>query len=233
MQIIPAVDVKNGKCVRLTQGKADTAIVYEEDPLKAALQWQGEGAEYLHLVDLDGAFSGEMVNFETIKRILSGIKIPAEVGGGIRTLESIKKYIDTGADRVVLGTQAASSTEFLKKAVNLYGTKIAAAIDASSGKIAIEGWTKTINTFPLEFAKKARNAGVRIIIYTDTSIDGTMKGPNLKGIQEFAKAVKNTIVSGGISSIEDIKNLEKIEGVIGVIIGKALYAGRIKLSDVI
>lgn len=228
MQIIPAVDIKNGKCVRLTQGKPDTAIVYEDDPVKAALRWQEEGAEYLHIVDLDGAFSGEMVNFGVIKNILAKLKTPAEVGGGIRTLDSIKKYLDIGADRVVLGTQAATSADFLKKSLELYGDKIAVAVDVSRGKVAIEGWTKTTDTFPIGLT------GVKTIIYTDTTIDGTLKGPNFKGIEEFIKMVKtDIIISGGISSLSDIKKLTKIEGVKGVIIGKALYTGRIRLSDVI
>lgn len=231
MQIIPAVDIKNGKCVRLTQGKPGTEIVYEDDPLKAALHWQEEGAGYLHIVDLDGAFSGETVNFNTIKRILSGIKIPAEVGGGIRTLDNIKKYLDLGADRVVLGTKAATSTKFLEESIDKFGKRIAVAIDASGGKIVIEGWAKEIDATPLELAKKTKGA---TIIYTDTTVDGTLKGPNFRGVEEFAKAVKtNLIVSGGISSLEDIKKLKEIKGITGAIIGKALYTGRIRLSDVI
>lgn len=232
MQIIPAVDIKNGKCVRLTQGRPDTAIVYEDDPVDAALHWQNEGAKYLHIVDLDGAFIGEIVNFEIIKKILSNINIPAEVGGGIRTLDSIKKYIDIGIDRVILGTQVALSSEFLKKSLDLYGNKIAVAIDASSGKVVIEGWIRKTDTFVLDLAQKVKNIGVNTIIYTDTTADGTLKGPNFKNIEEFVNAVKtNIIVSGGISGVEDIKRLKLIEGIAGVIIGKALYAGRLKLRD--
>lgn len=231
MQIIPAVDIKSGKCVRLTQGRPETEIVYEEDPLKAALHWQEEGAGYLHIVDLDGAFSGETVNFSVIKNILARLKIPAEVGGGIRTLDSIKKYLDLGADRVVLGTKAATSEIFLEESIDKFGKRIAIAIDASGGRIVIEGWAKEIDATPVELAKKAKGV---TIIYTDTTVDGTLKGPNFKGIEEFANAIKtNLIVSGGISSLSDIKKLKEIKGVTGVIIGKALYAGRIRLSDVI
>lgn len=232
MQIIPAVDIKNGKCVRLTQGKPDTAIVYEEDPLKAALYWEGQGAEYLHIVDLDGAFKGEPVNFDTIKRILSNIKILAEVGGGIRTLETVKKYIDMGADRVVLGTQIASSTNFLKKVIDLYGDKVAVAIDAACGKVLVEGWAKTTDIFALKFAQTVRSMGVKTIIYTDTTVDGTLKGPNFGNIEEFVKKIKtNIVISGGISSIEDIRRIRQMEAVTGIIIGKALYTGKIKLSE--
>lgn len=232
MQIIPAVDIKNGKCVRLTQGKPETEIVYELDPLKAALHWQGEGAGYLHIVDLDGAFQGKMVNFSVIRNILSKIKIPAEVGGGIRTLDSIKKYIDIGADRVVLGTQVVSSSEFLKTAVNLYKNRIAIAIDASRGKIVVSGWGKTINISAVNLALSAKRYGIKTLIYTDTTVDGTLKGPNFKKIKEFIKSIKmDIIVSGGISSINNIKKLKSIEGIKGIIIGKALYTGKIKLSE--
>lgn len=232
MQIIPAVDIKNGKCVRLTQGKPDTAIIYEENPVKAALHWQNEGAKYLHLVDLDGAFQGEIVNFEVIKKILSAINIPAEVGGGIRTLDSIRKYLGLGADRVVLGTQVVASGKFLQKAIDLYGNKIAVAIDAESGRVLVEGWAKTTDTSSIEFAKKAKNAGVNTIIYTDTTTDGTLKGPNFNVIKEFVKEIKtNIIISGGISSTQDIQRLKMIEGITGIIIGKALYAGKINLRE--
>lgn len=232
MQIIPAVDIKNGKCVRLTQGKADTTIVYEEDPLKAALKWQEQGAQYLHIVDLDGAFTGEPVNFITVKNILSNIKIPAEIGGGIRTLETIKKYIDIGADRVILGTRIAASTEFLRQAVDLYADKIAVSIDASGGKIVVEGWVKITDTPAIDLAKKTKGIGVKTIIYTDIAVDGTLKGPNFKGIKELANAIKSGIIaSGGISSIEDIQKIKKIKGVAGAIIGKALYTGKINLDE--
>lgn len=232
MQIIPAVDIKNSKCVRLTQGKADTTIIYEEDPLKAALKWQEQGAQYLHIVDLDGAFTGEPVNFITVKNILSNIKIPAEIGGGIRTLETIKKYIDAGADRVILGTRITASTEFLRQAVNLYGDKIAVSIDASGGKIVVEGWVKITDIPAIDLAKKTKGIGVKTIIYTDIAVDGTLKGPNFKGIKELANAIKSGVIaSGGISSIEDIQKIKKIKGVAGAIIGKALYTGKINLDE--
>lgn len=232
MQIIPAIDIKNGRCVRLTQGRPDTAVVYNEDPVKAAIHWQDEGAKYLHIVDLDGAFCGEIVNFEVVKKILSTIKIPAEVGGGIRTLDNIKKYIDIGVDRVVLGTQVVLSSEFLKRSIALYSNKIAVAIDTSNGKVVIEGWTTKTDTFAIDLARKVKDIGVNTIIYTDTTSDGTLKGPDFKNIKEFVDTVKtNIIVSGGISSIEDIERLRLIEGITGVIIGKALYTGKIKLTE--
>jgi phosphoribosylformimino-5-aminoimidazole carboxamide ribotide isomerase len=234
MQIIPAVDIKNGKCVRLTQGKAGTETIYGEDPLAMALHWQEQGAKYIHLVDLDGAFSGKPVNFEIIKNIIVNLSIPAEIGGGIRTLKTIKKYIDAGADKIILGTKAATSFDFLQKAVKLYPGKIAASIDASGGKIVTEGWVKKTDITAISFAQKAISIGVGTIIYTDIATDGMLKGPNFNGISELAEKIHADIIaSGGVSSIEDIEKIKGIKQIKGVIIGKALYAGAIQLSNAI
>lgn len=231
MLIIPAVDIKNGKCVRLTQGKPETAIVYQDNPIKAALYWQEKGARYLHIVDLDGAFNGKTVNSDLIKEMLSALHISAEIGGGIRTQEDIENYLQAGADRIVLGTQAVTEDGFLEKAVAVFGDKIAVAIDASGGKVAIEGWTKTTDTSILDLASKVQNIGVKTIIYTDTRTDGTLKGPNFKGIEEFIKTVRiNVIISGGISTISDIQRIKALEPE-GIIIGKALYTGKIKPEE--
>jgi len=232
MLIIPAVDIKNGKCVRLSQGKMDTAIVYEEDPVNAALKWQKEGAQYLHIVDLDGAFKGEPVNFVIVKKMISALKIPAEIGGGIRNIETVKKYIDIGIDRVILGTQAALSLNLLNDIVNTYKNKIVVGIDASNGKVAIEGWAKITELLAIDLARTVTELGVDTIIYTDISKDGMLKGPNFAAIKEFAEKSKaNIIASGGISSIEDIKQLGRIKGVTGAIVGKALYTGNINLKE--
>lgn len=234
MVIIPAVDIKNGKCVRLTQGKADTAIVYQDSPVKAAMHWQENGAKYLHIVDLDGAFTGNTINFEIIKNIFSAISIPAQIGGGIRTLKDIEKYIELGTDRVILGTQAIKEPDFLKKAYNAFGNKIAVAIDASYGKIVIEGWVETTNISALDLADKVQTIGIKTVIYTDTTTDGTLKGPNFMGIEDFInKTNLNIIVSGGISTINDINKIKKLEqkGVTGIIIGKALYTKKLKSEE--
>ena len=237
MKIIPAVDIKNGKCVRLLQGRADTAVVYEENPQTAALKWQDMGALYLHLVDLDGAFTGRPVNHGIIKSIASRINIPAEVGGGIRTLDNIKEYIDAGINRIVLGTSAATATKLLEKAVDLWGPRIAVAIDAARGKIAIEGWLKTTDEPILDFAKRIIKIGINTIIYTDTTADGALKGPNFAGIRSFVNVKTTTdtniIISGGISTIEDINKLKTIKEISGIIIGKALYTGKINLAQIL
>jgi len=240
VQIIPAVDIKNGKCVRLTQGKEGTETIYGEDPLAMALNWQEQGAKYLHIVDLDGAFQGKPINFETIKNIITNLSIPIQVGGGIRTLKTIKKYIDAGADRIILGTKIATSFDFLQKSVKLYRGKIAASIDASEGKIVTEGWVKKTDITAISLSQKVRSIGVDTIIYTDIATDGMLKGPNFKAIEELAKALTplspnepniNLIASGGISSIEDIKKIVNIKGTGGIIIGKALYAGKIQINE--
>jgi phosphoribosylformimino-5-aminoimidazole carboxamide ribotide isomerase len=240
MQIIPAIDIKNGKCVRLTQGKEGTETIYGEDPLAMAMHWQEQGAKYLHLVDLDGAFQGKPINFEIIKNIIVNLSIPVEIGGGIRTLKTIKQYINAGADRIILGTKIATTFDFLQKSVKLYPGKIAASIDASEGKIVTEGWVKKTDITAISLAQKVRSIGVDTIIYTDIATDGMLKGPNFKGIGELANSLSpstpeepqvNLIASGGISNIEDIKKIVAIKGTSGIIIGKALYADKIKLSE--
>ena len=237
MLIIPAVDIKDGKCVRLTRGNPDTAIVYEDNPIKAALNWQKKGAKYLHIVDLNGAFSGKTVNFEIIKKLIGTVTVPIEIGGGIRTLEDIEKYSNAGADRIILGTKAVTEKSFLETAVSKYKAKIAVAIDASRGKVAIEGWIKTTETTVSDLTNRIISQGVKTLICTDIYTDGTLKGPNFKSIQHFVKDIcKNNIdiiISGGISTkndVDEIKLLEQ-EGVIGMIIGKALYANKIKLEE--
>jgi len=237
MTIIPAVDIKNGQCVRLLQGRADTAVVYGENPLTAALKWQAQGAPYLHLVDLDGAFTGRPINNTIIKNILSHITIPAQVGGGIRTLDNIKEYLGAGANRVILGTGAATSASLLEKSVSLWGQQIAVSIDTSRGKIAVEGWLKTIDESVTYFVGRIIKMGVTTIIYTDTAVDGTLKGPNLPGVRSFVSIKKDTetniIISGGIATIEDVNKLKQIPEISGIIIGKALYTGKISLTQIL
>lgn len=234
MLLIPAVDIKNGKCVRLTRGKPETAIVYEEDPVKAALNWQEQGAQYLHLVDLDGAFQGKPINSELIKKILAYLHIPAEIGGGIRNPADIKLYLNAGADRVILGTQAVRAPRVLAEALQQFKERIAVGIDTAGGKVAVEGWAKSSTTTALALARKVTDLGVKTIIYTDIATDGTLKGPNLKGLEEFAKNTRAKIIaSGGITSLTDIRNIIKLEknGVTGMIIGKALYTGALNFKE--
>lgn len=231
MLIYPAIDIKNGKCVMLTQGKFDKEKIYYEDPREVAKLWEQKGARALHIVDLDGALEGKSRNFEIIKEIIGKIDIPVQVGGGIRNLETIKTLIDIGADKVIIGTNAVRDEQMLKRAVNAYKEKIAVAIDVKDGYIAVDGWTKTSTVDALRFAKEIERLGVKTIIYTDIERDGMLKGPNFKTIKNMNDSVSmDVIASGGISSIDDLQKLSEI-GVAGAIIGKALYEGKINLTN--
>jgi len=237
MLIIPAVDIKSGKCVRLTQGKLGTEVVYKDNPIDAALIWQKNNAKYLHVVDLDGAFTGRTVNFNLIKDLIKKIEMPIEIGGGIRTLETIENYIKAGADRIILGTKVFDDQSFLKDAVNNFGDKIAVGIDAKEGNIVSQGWVKDTNIKTLDFTHLAISLGAKTIIYTDTSTDGMLKGPNFSGIEDLLNSINNEniniILSGGISTLEHIEKIKsyKSSKIIGIIIGKALYEGKLKPEE--
>ncbi|MDI9476479.1 MAG: 1-(5-phosphoribosyl)-5-[(5-phosphoribosylamino)methylideneamino]imidazole-4-carboxamide isomerase [Natronincolaceae bacterium] len=231
MLIYPAIDIKNGKCVMLTQGRFDKEKIYYEDPKEVAKLWKQKGAKALHIVDLDGALEGKSRNLEIIREIIKETDIPVQVGGGIRNPETIKTLIDIGADKVIIGTKAVQDEQMLKQAVNAYGEKIAVAIDAKKGYIAIDGWTKTSTVDALQFAKRIEQLGVKTIIYTDVERDGMLKGPNFKTIKDMNDSVSmDVIASGGISSIDDLEKLSEI-GVAGAIVGKALYEGKINLTN--
>lgn len=231
MLIYPAIDIKDGKCVMLTQGKFDKEKIYSEDPVEAAKTWERKGAKMLHIIDLDGAFEGKSKNYEIIQKIIGEIDIPVQLGGGIRDLETIKTLIDIGAGRIILGTKAIQDEEMLKKAVDTYKEKIVVAIDARDGYVAMDGWTKTSTVNALEFAEKIEKLGVKTIIYTDIARDGMLKGPNLKAIKNMNDNVSiDVIASGGVSSTDDLQKLSEI-GVAGAIVGKALYEGKVDLTN--
>ncbi|MFC2140208.1 1-(5-phosphoribosyl)-5-[(5-phosphoribosylamino)methylideneamino]imidazole-4-carboxamide isomerase [Candidatus Auribacterota bacterium] len=235
MIIIPAVDIKNGKCVRLFQGKADRETIYSENPSEFALKWEKDGATYLHVVDLDGAFLGETQNIDVIKEIIKRReRIKIEVGGGIRDIETIQVYLDLGVNRVILGTKALDE-KFLKEAVRKFAEKIVVGIDAKDGFVVTEGWVKKTEFKSVELVKMVEDLGVQRIIYTDITYDGTLKGPNLKGMEEVLNLSQIAVIaSGGISKKQDLldlKNLNK-ENLEGIIIGKALYTGNIDLKEV-
>lgn len=233
MRIYPAIDIKDGKCVRLLQGRFSDVTVYGENPVEIAKRWENEGGEFIHVVDLDGALKGHGVNAQIIKEICEAVSVPVQTGGGIRTMEDIEAKLDCGIKRVIIGTKAVSNPEFIKNAVRKYGDKIVVGIDAKDGYVAIEGWEKCSEFTAVEFAKEMTALGVKTIVYTDIATDGTLKGPNVKAMAEMAAAVDADIIaSGGIGSAEHIKSLEAI-GVEGVIVGRALYTGDVKLSDVI
>lgn len=236
MIIIPAVDIKNGKCVRLFQGEADKETIYAENPCDFAVKWEEEGASFLHIVDLDGAFSGQTVNLPVIENILKNTNnIKIEIGGGIRSLETIEKYLNAGAERVILGTKA-TDEKFLTEAVKNFDDKIIVGIDAKDGYVTTDGWVKKTDIKGIDFVKQMASFGVKRIIYTDITYDGTLKGPNLEGMREV---VENTdiavIASGGVSKLEDIKNLNAINksNLEGVIVGKALYTKDLDLKEAI
>jgi phosphoribosylformimino-5-aminoimidazole carboxamide ribotide isomerase len=237
MLIIPAIDLRNGKCVRLIQGKADAETIFSDDPVATALKWEGKGAKFLHVVDLDGAFTGSPKNLDVIEKIVDAVSIPIEMGGGIRDASVVEGVFKAGVHRAILGTSALKNPDFAREMCDLYGDRIAVGIDAKDGKVAIKGWTELGEKPAVDFAIEMKDAGVKIIIYTDIKRDGMLTGPNIEATKNLAMAVKgvNVIASGGMSSLDDIKNLKDIEsyGVVGVIIGKALYTGDIELEEAI
>jgi len=229
--VYPAIDVKDGKCVRLLQGKFEKVTVYSDNPVDIALKWELMGAEYLHVVDLDGARTGAPKNISVISEMAVKCGIPIQMGGGIRTIEMIEIALSKGVNRVILGTSAVTDTQLVKKAIESFGKNIAIGIDAREGMVAIEGWVKTSKFSAPEFAKKMESMGVKTIIYTDISKDGMLKGPNMKAMENMIGHVDIEIIaSGGVSSAEDIRKLKEI-GMPGVIIGKALYTGDVNLSE--
>lgn len=233
MIIYPAIDVKDGRCVRLSQGKFNDETVYSDYPVEMAKKFDQLGAEYLHVIDLDGARLGEPQNTAVISEMAVTVGIPIQLGGGIRTIETMEIVLCKGIERIILGTSAVNSQELVKKAVQSFGKNLAIAIDARDGMVAIEGWAKTSSFTALGFAKKMEDIGAKVIIYTDISRDGMLKGPNLKAMEEMVKAVDiEVIASGGVTSLEDIKNLKNI-GVGGAIVGRALYTGDIDLREAI
>lgn len=231
MIIYPAIDVKEGRCVRLVQGQFSDVTVYSDHPVEMALKWEQLGAQYLHVVDLDGARTGQPQNIAVISEMAVKLGIPLQLGGGIRTIEMIEIILCKGIQRVILGTSAVKDPNLVTKAVQTFENNVAIAIDARDGMVAIEGWAKTSEFTAVGFAKKMQDLGAKTIIYTDISRDGMLTGPNLKAMEEMVKAVDiEVIASGGVGKPEDIKNLKET-GVAGVIIGKALYTGDVDLKQ--
>jgi len=233
MQIIPAIDILDGKCVRLKQGRYDAETVYAKDPLEIAKKWQSQGAQRIHVVDLDGARTGIPKNIELVKSIAKELTIPIQTGGGIRSLELIKELIDFGLDRIILGTTAVKNPNLLEEVCSKFGQHIVVGIDAKQNKVATEGWTQVSKKDTLTLAKEAIQLGVKRFVYTDISRDGMLEGPNFLGIQKFIAGVSVPVIaSGGISSKKDIEQLKEL-GPEGCIIGKALYTGAIKLEEIL
>ncbi|MCL2615598.1 MAG: 1-(5-phosphoribosyl)-5-[(5-phosphoribosylamino)methylideneamino]imidazole-4-carboxamide isomerase [Dehalococcoidia bacterium] len=231
MEIIPAIDIRGGRCVRLYQGDFNKETVFADDPLEMALRWQSIGATRLHIVDLDGAATGDIGNLDVIHRLVSSVVVPIEVGGGIRTVETMQKYIGIGVDRVILGTSAVSRPEIVQEACRRFGQSVVVSIDARGGLVATHGWQKTTELPVVSFALSMVDLGVRRFVYTDIGRDGTLTEPNFASLFELTDTTKfPAIASGGVSSILHIKLLKKL-GVEGVIIGRALYTGDINLAQ--
>lgn len=233
MKIYPAIDIKDGKCVRLFKGQFSDVSVYGDSPAEMAKKWESQGGEFIHVVDLDGALKGHGVNAAKIREICESVSVPVQTGGGIRTMEDIEAKFACGIDRVIIGTKAVSDSEFVKRAVDAYGRRIVIGIDAKDGMVAIEGWEKTSEFTSVEFAKKMVSLGVGTIVYTDIATDGTLAGPNVAAMAEMAGAAgADIIASGGVGSLEHIKSLVPT-GVEGVIVGKALYTDKVNLAEAI
>jgi phosphoribosylformimino-5-aminoimidazole carboxamide ribotide isomerase len=234
MILLPAVDIKSGRCVRLIQGKKEKETVYSEHPSFMAKKCEEMGAEYLHLVDLDGAFDGTPKNFKTIKEIVSSVGIPVELGGGIRSLPIIDDYLSVGIDRLVLGTAAFEDPVFLEEACRNFPGKIVLGMDARDGYIAVKGWTEVTAKRVKDIVKEFENMGIRAIIYTDIAKDGMMSGPNIRAIKDLARFTRIPIIaSGGVSTLRNIEEIIglKEETIEGIIIGKALYEGNIDFKE--
>lgn len=229
MRIYPAIDIKGGKCVRLLQGRESDVTIYANDPAKMALAFEEAGAKALHIVDLDGAFSGAGQNLGAVKAILAAVRIPVQLGGGIRTLESIDHLLNLGVGRVILGTAALNDPELVAFAAGKYPGRIVAGIDASGGRVAIKGWVELSDVSPAELARRLKPLGISTAIYTDISRDGMLSGPNLDSTLEMVQSSGMEIIaSGGVSCMDDLFALESAK-VSGAIVGKAIYDGRIDL----
>lgn len=234
MILFPAIDLKDGKCVRLIKGEMDQATVFNDSPANQAKQFEDQGFEYLHIVDLNGAFAGEPVNGGAVDEILAAIKMPTQLGGGIRDLKTIEAWLDKGISRVILGTVAVKDPELVIEACKAFPGQIAVGIDAKDGFVAVEGWAEVSELSVIDLAKKFENAGVAAIIYTDIARDGILAGLNMKSTVELANAVSIPVIaSGGLASIDDIHELNKPENAIleGAISGRALYDGRLDPAE--
>lgn len=231
MEIFPAIDIKNKKVVRLLKGDYSLVTEYEQTPLEAAFLFESQGAKNLHMVDLDGAKDGTLSNFDAVKEVCENTSLYVEIGGGIRSMDRIEKYLSVGVGRVILGTAALENPDFLKEAVKAYGEKIAVGVDAADSKVATRGWLNVSDTDSFEFCKKMRDEGVKSVIYTDISKDGTLSGTNMEAYRKLSLIEGLSITaSGGITHIDEIKELSEI-GIWGAILGKALYSGKIDLKE--
>jgi phosphoribosylformimino-5-aminoimidazole carboxamide ribotide isomerase len=234
MIIIPAVDIKDGRCVRLLQGKMDAETVFSDDPAAMARRWADEGAALLHLVDLNGAVNKRPENLTSIKNIVKAVDIPVQVGGGIRNMETLTMYIELGVAKVVIGSEAVNNPELVKAAGEKFPGQVVVGIDARDGRVATEGWTETTGVTAVDLARQFEDCGVAAVNFTDINRDGMRTGPNIEATRMLAEAVQIPVVaSGGVSTINDIKALAAVQdaGITGVIVGRALYDGSLDLAE--
>ena len=233
MILYPAIDLKEGRCVRLFRGEMSQARVFNDDPAAQARSFAGAGCQWLHIVDLDGAFAGKPMNSKSVEAILDAVHIPVQLGGGIRDLATIETWLGKGITRVILGTAALRNPDLVKEACRLFPTRIAVGIDARAGQVAVEGWAKTSTITALDLALQFDDAGVAAIIFTDIERDGTLAGANVERTADLARQIETQVIaSGGVSSLEDLRALKarEADGVAGAILGRALYDGRIDLA---
>jgi phosphoribosylformimino-5-aminoimidazole carboxamide ribotide isomerase len=236
MLLIPAIDLKNGQCVRLRQGRMEDATVFSDDPVAVAKRWVDEGAQRLHVVDLDGAMKGQPLNLKAVEKIVAAVKIPVQVGGGVRDEDTVQRLLDAGVQFVIIGTKAINTPHFLHDLCLEYPRHILVSIDARDGRVALNGWAKITGHDAVEAAIHCERDGCEAIIYTDIACDGMMNGFNVEATRTLAKSLKTPVfASGGISGLKDLKALKEIapDGVAGCIVGRALYEGTLKLKDAI
>ncbi len=236
MIVIPAIDLADGKCVRLRQGDMNQRTVYGDDPAAMARHWEDQGAEILHVVDLDGAMTGQSANLPAIEAVVGAVSIPVELGGGLRTVADVQRVLDLGVRWAIMGTSALRDPEAVKEAVAAFGERVIVGLDARDGRVAVSGWVETSDVAALDLARQMEGIGVRRLICTDIATDGMMVGPNLWSLRAIAEAVNVEIIaSGGVSRLQDVIALKALEplGVIGVITGKAIYEGTLDLKEAI
>jgi len=236
MIIFPAIDLKQGQCVRLFKGDMNQATIFNSSPKNQAQEFENQGFKYLHIVDLDGAIAGKSANEDSIKEILKNIKIPTQLGGGIRSIEAIERWLELGISRVILGTIAAKNPQLVIEACKKFPHKIVLGIDAKDGYVATEGWVETSNTKTLDLAKKFEDCGAAAIIYTDISRDGTLSGADLEGTKHLAQNISIPVIaSGGVSNFDDILKIKALEefGVVGAIVGRAIYDKKIPVEKLV
>ena len=232
MKVFPAIDIKDKKCVRLVKGDFDKKTEYEMSPIDQARKYKDHGFKNLHIIDLDGALTGETVNLDIIQEIVSKFDLKIEIGGGIRNSESIQKYADVGVEKVILGSAAINDKNFLKQACEKFPNKIALGLDAKDGYLSVSGWKENSNILTLDYLKEVNGYGATRLIYTDINRDGTKQSPNFEETQKVAdKSNCPVIISGGVSSIDDIKKAKSLKNIEGIIVGKAIYDGDIKLDE--